>query len=97
MAFNVGAQANSLRYKESTCSFLRSTGFALLSRHRILIMRIKRIIKLTVLVGAGLVLGAIAYQAIMYLRVARLRDQRRIREFSCASPAALGTRPRRSG
>src|SRR5258708_15918740 len=38
-------------------------------------MRIKRIIKLTVLVGAGLVLGAIAYQAIMYLRVARLRDR----------------------
>src|SRR5436190_1604409 len=38
-------------------------------------MRIKRIIKLILLVSAGLVLGAFAFQAIMYVRVSRLRDQ----------------------
>ena len=35
----------------------------------------KRIIKLILLVGAGLELGAITFQVIMYVRVARLRDQ----------------------
>ena len=38
-------------------------------------MRTKRTIKLILLVGVGLVLGAIAFQAIMYVRVSRLRDQ----------------------
>ena len=38
-------------------------------------MRTKRIIKISLLVGVGLVLGAIAFQAIMYVRVSRLRDQ----------------------
>lgn len=38
-------------------------------------MRIRRLIRVILLAGAGLVLGAIAYQAIMYLRVSRLRVQ----------------------
>jgi monofunctional biosynthetic peptidoglycan transglycosylase len=35
----------------------------------------KRIIKLILLVGLGLVLGAVTFQAIMYVRVSRLRNQ----------------------
>src|SRR5436190_423857 len=38
-------------------------------------MRAKRIIKIILLTGAGLTLGAISFEAIMYLRVARLRQQ----------------------
>ena len=38
-------------------------------------MRIKRLIKVILLIGVGLVLGAISFQAIMYVRVSRLRDQ----------------------